>query len=710
MSERIEKLISEMTLKQKIGQLYQSWFGQENFDEALKLVKEYNIGSFILASSAYAGNDEQKSVDDSFSNKLQKVAMESGAKIPLIFGRDVIHGHKVVYPNLLTMAASFDPPLVQKCYDDVRNEAYNDSIHWTFTPMLDLSRDSRWGRIVESPGEDPYLSGEIGKAVVRGFQTDDVSNNGAMAACLKHYIGYGASEAGKDYHHTEISDFALYNYYLPAFKACVEEGAMTVMSSFNELSGFPASSSKKLLTDILRNQLGFDGFVVSDWASTEATLNQKVARDRAHAAKLSLEAGVDMEMVTRLYLDTLEESVNNGYVNIETINTAVRRILEVKEKLGLLDNPYIEPIPYNIEEHLENALKMAENSMVLLKNDDITLPLSQNAKVYVTGDFTENVDDVVGSWALAYNEDLVKSLKYYLDKDFYNVTYAKDYLSTDFSDAKDCDYIIIAIGESKLLTGEAHSVTKIEIKDEYKQLIKSAKATGKKVIGVLHYGRPIAFDGIEDYFDAILYAWHSGTKSSEAICNLLYGKAVPCAKLPVTMPRVTGQIPLYYNAPLNRMGYSSYCEKRPPNVRAVPYDDCESTPAYPFGYGLSYTTFEISDINAVVNTLSVSDLESGKEFEITLNIKNTGDFDGAEVVQLYTKHLYARRVLPARALKKFQKVYLKKGEEQKITFKLGKESVGYYLEDGSFVIDETEISVFIGNVCTVEDSIKINII
>lgn len=710
MSERIEKLIESMTLKQKIGQLYQFHFGQQNFDEALKYVEEYNIGSFILASSAFAGNDVQKNVDDSFSNKLQKAAMETGAKIPLIFGRDVIHGHKVVYPNLLTMAASFDPELVEKCYDDIRNEAYNDSIHWTFTPMLDLSRDPRWGRIVESPGEDPYLSGEIGKAVVRGFQTDDITNKGAMAACLKHYIGYGASEAGKDYHHTEISDFALYNYYLPAFRACVEAGAKTVMSSFNELSGFPASSSKKLLTDILRNQLGFDGFVVSDWASTEASINQHVARDEAHAAKLSLEAGVDMEMVTKLYVDTLEESVNNGFVDIETINTAVRRILNIKEELGLLDNPFREPIPYNTEDHLANSLKMAENSMVLLKNDDKTLPLAQNAKVYVTGDFTENVDDIVGSWALAYNQDLVKSLKNYLDKDSYNVTYAKDYLSTDFSDAKDCDYIVLAIGESKLLTGEAHSVTKIEIKDEYKALIKSAKATGKKVIGVLHYGRPIAFDGIEDYFDAILYAWHSGTMSSKAVCNLLYGKAVPSAKLPVTMPRATGQIPIYYNAPESRMGYSSYYDTRPSNVRAIPYDDCDSKPAYPFGFGLSYTTFEISDIKSVVDTLSVEDLENGKEFEFTVKVKNTGDFDGAETVQLYTKHMYAQRVLPDKALKKFKKVYLKKGEEQSITLNIGKESVGYYLEDGSFVIDESCIKVFISNDCTTQEHQFINII
>lgn len=710
MSERIEKLIKLMTLKQKIGQLYQFYFEQENLDEALKYVEEYNIGSIILASSAFAGNDEQKEVKAKAVNQLQESALKTGAGIPLIFGRDVIHGHNVVYPNLLTMAASFDPCLVEKCYDDIRNEAYNDSIHWTFTPMLDLSRDPRWGRIVESPGEDPYLSGEIGKAVVRGFQTDDVSNKGAMVACLKHYIGYGASEAGKDYHHTEISDFALYNYYLPAFRACVEEGALTVMSSFNEFSGFPASSSKKLLTDILRDQLGFEGFVVSDWASTEAALNQHIARDEAHASKLSLEAGVDMEMVTKLYVDTLEESVNKGYVDIETINTAVRRVLEIKEKLGLIDNPFREPIPYNIDDHLENSLIMAENSMVLLKNDDKTLPLDIDAKVYVTGDFVENVEDISGTWALAYNEELFKSLKYYFDEGSYNITYAKDYLSNDFSDAKDCDYIILAIGESKLLTGEAHSVTKIEIKDEYKELIKSAKATGKKVIGVLHYGRPIAFDGIEDCFDAILYAWHSGTMSSKAVCNLLYGKAIPCAKLPVTMPRVTGQIPLYYNAPESRMGYSSYFKTRPEKVRAIPYDDCEPTPAYPFGFGLSYTNFEISDIKAVVDTLSLEDLESGKEFEFSCTVKNTGDYDGAEVVQLYTKHMYAQRVLPDKSLKKFKKVYLKKGEEKSLTFKLGKDSVGYYLEDGSFVIDKSCIKVFISNDCVTQEHQIINII
>ncbi len=685
----IKKLIKKMSLEEKIGQLNQYAYILDNIEGIEEKIRQGKIGSIILADTAFAGNDDSYSVEYEVVNRLQKIAVEeTRTHIPIIFGRDVIHGHKTVFPIPLAMSASFNMELIKESYECIAKEAYNDGIKWTFAPMLDVSRDPRWGRIIESPGEDPYLGGKVAEAVIQGFQGDDYSSAGKLCACAKHYIGYGASEGGRDYNRTEISEYTLRNFYLRAFKSAVEAGVGTVMSSFNEIGGQPVTSSKHLITDVLKKELGFDGFVISDWDAIKQLMNQGVAEDEKACAYLSLSAGVDMDMVDEIYLKHTADLVREGKISEDIIDDAVYRILYIKEKAGLFDNPYITPVDTDKTFNASMAKKMAEESMVLLKNNNNILPLSVSQKIYIDGEMKDEVRTLLGSWTLDGVLESTVTISHGIEK----------YI-TPVSDASVADIVILAIGESHEVTGEARSLADIDMKQEHIDLAKKYKDMGKKVIGVFVYGRPIAMENGIEYFDAVLYAWHSGSQTGNAVADILFGKVNPSGHLPVTLPRKTGQIPLYYNFTKGARAVNEYYDHF--DDRTIKnYEDCKGSPLYPFGYGLSYTEFEYSNPRIVSN--------NGDEFVVGITVKNVGKTDGKELVQCYIHDEVASSARPMRELKGFEKVYLEKCQEKEILFTLGKNELGFYNMNTEFVVEEGIFTVYLGANAYCDNKLTLN--
>jgi len=691
--ERVEALLKKMTLREKIGQLNQITLFGEDIEIHKEAIRKGEVGSIILASSATAGNDPQSCVNVALYQELQKVAVEeSPLGIPMIFGRDVIHGHRTVYPIPLASAASFDGELVEMCYRDIAKEATADSIHWTFAPMLDLSRDPRWGRVIEGPGEDPYLGGYMAKALVKGFQGENVANKDSLVACAKHFIGYGASESGRDYHRTEISDYSLYNDYLPAFRAAVEAGVGTVMSSFNPINGRFVQTTPKYLTDILRGQLGFEGFVVADWGVVTRALRFGQAETQQECASTAINAGLDMDMVVRGYIHHLEKAVESGEVSVETIDRAVRRVLRVKFAKGLFENPYVSRHPVDFEAHLKNARRLAADSMVLLKNDG-TLPLSKDKKVLLSGPFIRERRALLGSWTLNGLTDettnLLEAMQEVLGENvLYNESDFAVYDST-LMQADGADVIVLALGESNAVTGENRCVADISLDCAQTELIKKAKTSGKKVVGVFFCGRPLALEGVTDLLDAVLYAWHGGSETARATCDILFGDTIPSGKLPMTFPRKTGQIPLYYN--VLAMGMNYYGEGY-----NQCYVDSKGDPLYPFGFGLSYTTFDYGAPVTSVDTLSLQEIKDGKAFTVSVDVTNTGDIDAKETVQLYIRDKVASILRPMRELKGFEKTLITAGETKTVTFTVDAKALGFYLEDGTFAVEKGEFEIYIG--------------
>ncbi len=705
---RIEELLSKMTLAEKIGQLNQIQAPTAPNEEIYQMIREGKIGSFIMANTAHAGNDDTDNADAQLLHEVQRIAVEeSRLGIPIIFGRDVIHGHNTVLPIPLATAASFDDALIKKCYRNVAREAARDGIQWTFSPMLDTSRDPRWGRCIESAGEDPYLASRMAKAVVEGFQGDDLSREDAIAACAKHYIGYGASEGGRDYHKTEISDYTLRNYYVPPFKAAVDSGVQTVMSSFNEISGQPTTSSHYLLTELLRDELGFDGFVISDWHAVVQLIRQGVAENEAHAAELALNAGTDMDMVDRCYINHLDGLVKDGRVDMTVIDESVRRILRVKLRLGLFETPYIPRYQIDFEVHAKEARLLAANSMVLLKNNGV-LPLSRDKKVNLIGDMAYDRVNMLGSWCLdGKPEDvtpIAKGLGAYLGANL---------LATGSQDANDqllncnrADVIVVAIGESRKVTGEANSMAHIEVSDRHIELLSRAKLYGKPVVAVLTYGRPTALTELEPYCDAILYAWHSGTEAGNAVADVLFGTVNPSAKLPMTLPRCTGQIPLYYNVPSSGRPVNGYYDKLPIGAN---YHDCDGAPLYPFGYGLSYSTFDIHDVKVDREELSLDALNEGEVFTVTATVENTSDTAGCEVVQLYIRDKLASMTRPLRELKGYARVEVAAHDTATVTLTLGKKELGFYAARGNYAVEAGDFDLFVGDSCYAPRALTIRV-
>lgn len=705
----IDNLISKMSLREKIGQLNQvrGPVNEQTFIVIKEAIKNGDVGSIIFASNWTAGNEQQDPVNVEMYNELQRVAMEESPNhIPLIFGKDVIHGHWTVYPIPLASSAAFNPQLVERCYRNIAREASYDSVHWTFSPMVDISRDPRWGRIVEGPGEDPFVASIFAKSTIKGYQGNDLTDKESLVACAKHYIGYGASEGGRDYHRTEISDYSLYNYYLPPFRAAVEAGIGTVMSSFNDINGQPVTSSKKYLTDILRDKVGFEGFVISDYNAVDQLKKQGVAKSRSDCAKMALNAGLDMNMTDGCYAENLEVLVNNGEVPEETVDIAVKRILRVKFAKGLFENPYCHKKEIDRSEHLKDARELASESMVLLKNDGV-LPLDKNTNIAVAGPFKSERRALLGTWTLdgkaSETTNFVEALENACRGTiYYNTETAYENLE-EFSLSS--QVIILALGESDKATGEDRSVSDISLSVEQRELIKNAKATGKKVVGAFFCGRPIAMQGVADQLDAVIYAWHSGTETANAVCDIIFGDVNPSGKTTVTFPKKSGHVPLYYNVTSSGRAVDCYYGEKGQQS----YIDGSAEPYYPFGYGLSYSEFEYSVPSAEKDTLSILELENGKKFKITITVKNTGRYDGKETVQLYINDKIASIMRPLRELKAFEKPFIKSGDTAQIDFELGYQDIGFYNENGDYIVESGEIDVFIGANCLTKNKTTISI-
>ena len=695
--KKITELISKMTLREKLGQLTQLSDEHGLLERNREMLKNGEIGSFICNTGHFgpsdnnAGNNNRKYV-----NELQKIAVEdSRLGIPVLFGKDVIHGHNVVFPIPLALSAGFSPDTVRDAYTAISEEAANDGIRWSFSPMMDLARDPRWGRCVEGYGEDPYLSGKMAAAAVEGFQGDDLSDRKNLAACAKHYIGYGAMEGGRDYQKSEISDYTLRNCYLPAFKSAVEAGLRTVMSSFNEISGEPTTSSHYLLTELLRDELEFDGFVVSDYNSVIQLKKQGVAETPADCARMAIEAGVDMDMADKCYLNCLEEEVGAGRISESVIDEAVRRVLRVKFELGLFDAPYVHYEEVDTEKHKKLALRAAEQGMVLLKNRDGALPLREDEPVGFAGDFLHEIWKMFGAWTLdgvnEWADNFEDALKKIVPGANANISEANNLIDR-YDGIMGNDTVVLVLGG--MPEGEASGLATLELPADQMALIRRARMSAKKLVGVFMYGRPMALGEAEPLFDAILWCWHSGTMTADAAVNILYGKTNPSGHLPMSFPRVTGQIPIYYNCSPACRKVDEYYPKEPFMYKN--YRDTTGAPLYPFGHGLSYTTFEYEAEVPEITEIPLEKIENGECFEIKVKIKNTGNISGDTVAQCYIRDTVASMMRPLKQLEGFERLTLLPGEEKSVTFRLGMKELGFYGRNGKFRVEKGEFKVFCG--------------
>lgn len=701
---KAKEIVAKMTLKEKIGQLNQINIipYEKDMEKLHELIRNGQVGSLILANSSTAGNDAQGHVNVELYNELQKIAVnESRLGIPMIYGRDVIHGHRTVYPLPLASAAAFNDELLEKCYRNIAEEAAADGIHWTFSPMLDTCHDARWGRIVEGPGEDPFVGVCMAKATIKGFQGDDLTDKRSIAACAKHFLGYGFCEGGRDYSHTEISNLTIQNLVLPAFRAATDEGVATFMSSFNNINGTPATANKKYLTDVLRGQLGFDGFVVSDWGSIGHQQVMGVAENRRECAKNAINAGLDLDMVIKCYLENLESLVEDGEVSVETIDTAVERILCVKLAIGLFDRPYRERFSYDKQAHLNDAKALASEAMVLLKNDGV-LPLKKDGNIALLGPFVNEKTSLMGTWTLDGEESDVTAFGDAVKKVMTGGMLCEDENDAAFDKT---DVVLLALGESRDFTGENHSVADISLEKSQIELIEKMHSLGKKVVGVFFCGRPLALEEVEENLDAILYAWHSGSRTSDAAADILFGDVVPSGKTAITFPRRATHVPIYYNFYPNSHSVDNYYGKG----WAASYMDSKAWPLYPFGYGLSYTKFEYGKLSADKEKISLDELKQGGKVKVSISVSNVGDFDSKETVQLYIHDKVALVMRPLRELKGYKKVFIKQNQTVKVDFDLTYKDLGFYTEDGEYLVEKGEFEIFVGENCLTGNKINLTV-
>ena len=707
--KKIDEIIAKMTVAEKVGQINQidGFAGGE--EEIKKKIRSGMVGSLIMgARNSWDVDCEGSHESRKYFNELQRVAVEeSRLAIPLIYGHDVIHGHHTVYPDPLAMAAAFNPELVKKAYRCIAEEATVDSMHWTFTPMLDLSHDPRWGRCTEGPGEDPYVGACVARAIVEGLQGDDISAPDSMAACAKHYVGYGAAEAGVDYHKAEISDQTLRNYYLPAFRAAVDAGCQTVMNAFNDISGHPMASNHYLMTDVLRGEMGFDGFVVSDdWAVTQLE-RHGVAEDRKDCARLALNAGVDMDMRDNVYIENMEKCVEEGTVSMEVLDEAVRRILRVKFRLGLFDRPYTEYRPVDYAAHDKVSRELADECVTLLKNNGV-LPLAKDAEFTVYGSLIDDKGLNLGCWSTNASLDRIDDFGAALSKDYPDANvryYTSAYLDPLVEFTRNTKCAVFVLGQNPIMDGENSNVTSMELSEDQKAMIKSVARYRVPMIAIIRAGRPLALESIEPYFDAIIYAWHNGTQGSHSLAAALFGDLNPSGRLPITIPRVTGQEPIYYNQTSSCRDNEGYY----PGNRIGNYRNSIDTPMYPFGYGLSYTTFEYSDAKVDRAEIAYDEIMNGGAFEISVKVKNTGDVEGRETAQLYIHDCVAKLTRPIRELKGFDKQTYAPGEEKTVTFRLGEKELGFWDDEKTYVVEPGRFKVWVGADCYAKDELEIKI-
>lgn len=714
MNEFINNLMKRMTLQEKIGQLNLPSVGFDITGPTLSKGVEEKIKKGLVGG-----------VFNTYTpiavRKLQEMAVtQTRMKIPLLFGYDVIHGHRTIFPVNLGLAATWNPSLVETTARAAAEEATADGLNWVFSPMVDITRDPRWGRVSEGSGEDPFLGSIMARAMVSGYQQNDLTKNNTVMACVKHFALYGAAEGGRDYNTVDMSKVKMYNEYLPPYKAAVDAGVGSVMTSFNEIDGIPASANKWLLTDLLRQQWGFKGLVVTDYTAINEMVNHGMG-DNKKVTELALKAGVDMDMVGEEFLNYAEQLVKQGKISEKTIDDACRRILEAKYKLGLFDDPYryVSEERNKKEMMSEDKLKLSKQaaieSMVLLKNQGGILPLNKEKKVAFIGPLVKDQRNLIGSWSGAGDYKKAISIWSALEgKNFNNILFAKgcnlvddtalikklnphgamlrsDSLSPQqlideaVKTAYQADVVVAVLGEPFGMSGEAASVTDIRLLPNQLNLLQALKKTGKPIVLVLMNGRPLDLSWEDENTDAILETWYAGTMAGPAITDILFGEANPSGKLTMTFPRNAGQIPVYYN-------HKNTGRPFDPNQKYTSkYLDAPNTPLFPFGYGLSYTTFQYSSIS-----MSKDTLKAGEKIIASVNITNTGKRTGKETVQLYIRDVVGSITRPVKELTGFQQITLAPGETRKVSFNITVNDLKFYNSDLKYVYEPGAFKVYIG--------------
>ena len=702
-------LQASMTTEEKIGQMSQFFSHGEYISEHLaESIRQGRVGSVLNEVRLHTVNE------------LQRLAVEeSRLGIPLLVGRDVIHGFNTIFPIPLGQAASWCSETVKQCARISALEAATVGVNWTFAPMIDISRDPRWGRIAESLGEDPHLCSVLGVAMVEGFQGDALHKDGNIAACAKHFAGYGAGESGRDYSTVNIPENELRNVYLPPFKAVADAGVATFMSAFNDLNGVPASGNKWLMTDILRQEWNYPGFVVSDWESIQQLTTHGFSKDNKDAAYEAANAGIDMEMVSTTYLDHLPDLLVQGHISIQQVDTAVTKILQLKWQLGLFDSPYTDasmlPVPLN-PEHLQIAKDAAIKSCVLLKNENNILPLSAESlrSIAIIGPIADDPYEQLGTWIFdgdsQYSQTCLQAIEQLLlgqvsIKHVKAMQTSRSYNQADFKQAVDsasaADVAVLILGEESILSGEAHCRAEIGLPGCQEQLIDAIAQTGTPIVLVIMAGRPLTIEDILPKVDAVLFAWHPGTMGGPAIADLLFGKACPSGKLPVTFPRKVGQVPIYYaqkhsGKPATEATYVHMDDipVRSPQTSlgmAATHLDTHFSPLFPFGFGLSYTQFHYQNLEISSKTLHL-----GETLTIKVLLTNTGKIEGEEVVQLYIRDLVGSVTRPVKELKDFKRVKLAAGESDYITFDLCTDKLAFYDRNMQLNIEAGQFHLWVG--------------
>jgi beta-glucosidase len=714
---KVDSILKLMTLEEKVGQMnqYNGFWNvtgpsPEGGNEVLKYehLRKGWVGSMLNVRGVENVRAVQKIITE-----------ESRLGIPLIIGFDVIHGYKTQSPIPLAEAASWDMEAIKNSASIAATEASAAGINWAFGPMVDISRDARWGRVMEGAGEDSFLGSKIAEARVKGFQGDDLSATNTIAACAKHFAGYGFSEGGRDYNTVDIGTSTLYNVVLPPFKAAVNAGVKTLMNSFNELNGIPATGNSFLQRDILKGDWNFDGFVISDWGSIEEMIVWGHAKDKRDAAKLAVKGGSDMDMESNAYIVELAQLVRDGIVDEALLDDAVSRILTVKYELGLFEDPY----KYCNEErekeaigspaNIKGVLDMAIKSIVLLKNENQLLPLKKEGqKIALIGALASDKNSPLGSWRIASEDnsavsvlegmqqysgntlvykkgaDLTVGETAFIHEVKINTT-DKSEFNEAISAARNSDVVVMVLGEHGFQTGEGRSRTNIDLPGVQQELLEAVYKVNKNIVLVLNNGRPLTISWADEHIPAIVEAWHLGTQTGNAVAQVLYGDYNPSGKLPMTFPKNVGQVPIYYNYKNTGrpLPYSNDAEL----VFWSHYSDADKTPLYPFGHGLSYTTFKYDNLTIDKNSISVDG-----ELNVSVSISNTGKRNGKEVVQLYIRDLVGSITRPVKELKGFELVALKAGESKTVNFKLNKETLGFYNNDGKFIIEPGDFNVFVG--------------
>ena len=691
MNRFISGLMKKMTLEEKVGQLSQCSGGFATGPDNTRISRTEDISKGLIGSLLNVSGAAN-------TRKYQEAAMKSRLQIPLLFGLDVIHGYRTGFPLPLAEAASFDLDAIERGSRCAAKEAAAAGLHWTFAPMVDISWDARWGRVMEGAGEDPYYGSLVAKARVHGLQGDDLSKENTILSCIKHFAGYCAAIAGKDYNSVDMSMGQFANFYMPPYKAGAEAGAATFMSAFNDFNNEPSTGSTFLLRELLKNQWGFKGFVVSDWGSVGEMMNHRYAKDEKEAAYKGIKAGLDMEMVSECYSKNLVSLVKEGKVSIKLVDDAVRRILEQKYKLGLFDDPFRycdeerERTVIGSQESRKEACYVSERSIVLLKNENSVLPLSSSIKkVALIGALSKSQKDMCGAWSCAEVGKVV-TLYEAMEKRGVDINYNDGYdlktnkivnLDQTLAAARQSDVVIVAMGEQAWESGEMRSKGDISIAAEQQRLVSELVKTGKPVVVLMMCGRPVIFNEVRRDAPAILCTWWLGSEAGNAICNVLWGDYNPSGKLPMTFPQHNGQIPLYYQ-------YKSTGRPTALGGWCAKYIDIPTEPAYPFGYGLSYTTFNYSDVKLLPGD------GKGTYTRVAVTVTNTGKCEGEEVVQLYVRDEVASITRPIKELKGFEKIKLNPGESKTVTFDVKDEQLGFYNNQMKFIVEKGDFTLMVG--------------